>query len=767
MDDRSLGLWESWRRRRDAGAFEALVRPDLGRALGFARSLGCGPEDAEDAVQDALALLAAERGDSPARVGPRAWFFRAVRDRARTATRSGWRRRRRERGASRREAAPAGTEGVAARDEVERALRALDDGDAAAVRLRFLQDLDYGEMAFVLGVSEGACRVRVHRALERLRGSLGTAAPALVASLPLPLPHDAASMVHGALAASAGAGSTAAAAGGVTVMASATKTAAGAAIVLAAGAAGALIATTLGGGPGDGRVVPPGVEPPGAAATWGDGTGGGGTADADARDRGPAGREGLAELEGLGVTAGEARFLRKALVAERERRGAAQLGMDDAALEVLRRYEESGADPAPMLAGFEFVAGRMRAGDGPVARVESTGNPTPVDLATVAKDATVLEFGPGTFLLRDSRAWGRIPGSVEGLEVRGAGMDRTTLVAEMGSLFSVADEAEAGHIRVRDLAWDGGNRGEQILDARGRVAATFERVRFLDWKSAGYSAPVGILGKAVLGFLECEFLGDGGARGGGNAALACRGTVLAVFQDCLFADVSTVIAGWHGAAARSRVSLLGCDFENAALANANMRYQAKPEFPISATGCRVFFGPPEVAEEERRERWGAWYAADLSGTVFSAGKVRCTLGDLAAALEGMRREDGERVLQVSLAGISRSGAPVLDAWSRVRGPDGRGWGPVRWRPLGGVAPTGGAPSTPSLDDPPESGDAPSLDQVVRRSGLPSDRPARTLRYDSASTPDGRIEIVVVEGGEAWSRERTIRLRADTGAPLEE
>jgi len=105
MEDRTLALWDAWRLRRDGEAFAALVRPDLGRAISLARTQGCGPEDAEDAVQDALTVLAAEKSGEPVRVGVRAWFFRAVRDRARTQARSGWRRRNRERAAARPEAA--------------------------------------------------------------------------------------------------------------------------------------------------------------------------------------------------------------------------------------------------------------------------------------------------------------------------------------------------------------------------------------------------------------------------------------------------------------------------------------------------------------------------------------------------------------------------------------------------------------------------------------------------------------------------------------
>ncbi len=161
--------WESWRRLRDPAAFEALVRPELGRALSFARSLGCSDADAEDVLQESLVRLAAERSDRPSRVGVRAWLYRTVRDRARSRRRSWWRRRSREARAARPEAAPARTGALEVREQVEQALAALPEAEREAVRLRYLQDLDYRDMAHVLGVSENACRIRVHRALEALK----------------------------------------------------------------------------------------------------------------------------------------------------------------------------------------------------------------------------------------------------------------------------------------------------------------------------------------------------------------------------------------------------------------------------------------------------------------------------------------------------------------------------------------------------------------------------------------------------------------------
>src|SRR6185436_10395932 len=70
---------------------------------------------------------------------------------------------------------------------VEKALAELDADDREAVRLRCALDLDYAEVARIIGSSEGAARVRVHRALERLRKRLGGDASTMLAAMPLPV----------------------------------------------------------------------------------------------------------------------------------------------------------------------------------------------------------------------------------------------------------------------------------------------------------------------------------------------------------------------------------------------------------------------------------------------------------------------------------------------------------------------------------------------------------------------------------------------------
>jgi RNA polymerase sigma-70 factor (ECF subfamily) len=59
-------------------------------------------------------------------------------------------------------------DGDAQRAAVAAALDGLPDGERAAVELRVVEELGYGEIAARLRCSEGAARTRVHRGLARL-----------------------------------------------------------------------------------------------------------------------------------------------------------------------------------------------------------------------------------------------------------------------------------------------------------------------------------------------------------------------------------------------------------------------------------------------------------------------------------------------------------------------------------------------------------------------------------------------------------------------
>ena len=238
-------LWTAWLTRRDERAFDALVRPELAHALAYARRLGCGAADAEDALQEALVRLAASRNVSPPAFGLRAWLCREVHTRARSNLRSQRRRRAREAAVAVLEPQRPGEPPIAIRDELNRAFADLDDDERTAVELRHLHDLDYAEMAFVLGASEGACRQRVSRALAKLRRRLGEGAAAIVATRPLRGPADPAALVRRAVGKAGAATATAGTIGGVLVMTATKKALLAAFALLLIFATGAAIVSGL------------------------------------------------------------------------------------------------------------------------------------------------------------------------------------------------------------------------------------------------------------------------------------------------------------------------------------------------------------------------------------------------------------------------------------------------------------------------------------------------------------------------------------------
>ena len=180
MVDRDLSLWRSWRDRSDGDAFGALVGPHVDFASRLARRSGLAPADADDVVQLSLIRLAAEPSDRPARVGLRAWLGRSVVNETRMLFRA--RRRRAEHEANPPLRADAASDPVEVRDEVERALSELDESSRRIVELRYFHDLEYREIAFIEGGTPLGARLRVHRALSRLRGRLGRGAALSIAT---------------------------------------------------------------------------------------------------------------------------------------------------------------------------------------------------------------------------------------------------------------------------------------------------------------------------------------------------------------------------------------------------------------------------------------------------------------------------------------------------------------------------------------------------------------------------------------------------------
>jgi RNA polymerase sigma-70 factor (ECF subfamily) len=176
--------------RRDPSQFDALYRKYLAQVYAFALYELADHHAAEDATERtflrALAALPRFREQALPEAGPeastfRVWLFRIARN-----VIANERRARRRRPADSLEAAlgaglaladPADLETQAAtRDEaatVLRAVRALPDDRRRALLLRFVDEMSTAEIAGVLGRSEGAVRVLIHRALGAVARDLG------------------------------------------------------------------------------------------------------------------------------------------------------------------------------------------------------------------------------------------------------------------------------------------------------------------------------------------------------------------------------------------------------------------------------------------------------------------------------------------------------------------------------------------------------------------------------------------------------------------
>lgn len=176
--------------RRDPTRFDALYRKYVAQVYAFALYELADHHAAEDVTERtflrALAALPRFREQARPEDGPdastfRIWLFRI----ARNAIANEQRTRRRRPTASLEAAIGSGLAiadpsdleaRTVTRDETTSALRALDalpDDRRRALVLRFVHEMSTAEIAAVLGRSEGAVRVLIHRALGAVARELG------------------------------------------------------------------------------------------------------------------------------------------------------------------------------------------------------------------------------------------------------------------------------------------------------------------------------------------------------------------------------------------------------------------------------------------------------------------------------------------------------------------------------------------------------------------------------------------------------------------
>jgi RNA polymerase sigma factor (sigma-70 family) len=163
-------LAETWPRRAPLRrAFAEVAQEHLDDVYRYLVFLTADPVLAEDLTGETFekAFRSWKRFD-PRRGSERTWLCQLARSKALDHFRSESRRRKRE-DRSTSEVAPAAeplAEGISV--ELEAALRSLSAGEREVVVLRIVLELDAVAAARVLGISRGACSMRLARALQKL-----------------------------------------------------------------------------------------------------------------------------------------------------------------------------------------------------------------------------------------------------------------------------------------------------------------------------------------------------------------------------------------------------------------------------------------------------------------------------------------------------------------------------------------------------------------------------------------------------------------------
>ncbi len=157
-------------------AAEQLVTCYGSEVLGRCANLVGDHAIAEDLAQEvfgrALAGLSGFRGESTLRT----WLFTIVRnvciDHHRRAAGSAWIRDEDADAEAQPDERPILIDLMGDREQVGRALDALEETERALVVLRYVHGLGYPELASTFGIKEGATRMRLCRALEKMRAEL-------------------------------------------------------------------------------------------------------------------------------------------------------------------------------------------------------------------------------------------------------------------------------------------------------------------------------------------------------------------------------------------------------------------------------------------------------------------------------------------------------------------------------------------------------------------------------------------------------------------
>jgi RNA polymerase sigma factor (sigma-70 family) len=155
----------------DSDAFMDAIEPLIPDAFRLANGMLRSRSEASDVVQDATVSAWRHRDSFRSGAVVRPWFLAIVANQCRQAVRQRW-----WSVITRPDLVIARESNEAALDEAEtlrQGLRRLNHSDRLILVLRYYLDLSPNEVAVMLHLSPAAARVRVHRALQRLRRIIG------------------------------------------------------------------------------------------------------------------------------------------------------------------------------------------------------------------------------------------------------------------------------------------------------------------------------------------------------------------------------------------------------------------------------------------------------------------------------------------------------------------------------------------------------------------------------------------------------------------
>lgn len=161
--------------RGDSRALAALVAGSHAHVRRFAHTLCSTPEDAEDAMQEALIVLFRKIGTLRATAALAGWMFQIVRNECIRRSRLAL-----HRSISPSVAGPSAEEEALARFEIERivdSIAGLPPKERAALVLRDIQGLSGAATAQAMGLSRAAMKSHLHRGRIAVRSQLKTSEP--------------------------------------------------------------------------------------------------------------------------------------------------------------------------------------------------------------------------------------------------------------------------------------------------------------------------------------------------------------------------------------------------------------------------------------------------------------------------------------------------------------------------------------------------------------------------------------------------------------